>query len=100
FFQAEDGIRDCHVTGVQTCALPIFPYIQRPAEIMVHAFGENTFQIRIFYFLPALLPASYTLHGVKRDINFAVYKLLDSYTEPKATQTTVIKAKTNPSKEQ
>src|SRR5690348_17566830 len=25
FFQAEDGIRDGRVTGVQTCALPIFP---------------------------------------------------------------------------
>src|SRR2546429_4384135 len=24
FFQAEDGIRDVAVTGVQTCALPIF----------------------------------------------------------------------------
>src|SRR5206468_7504396 len=24
FFQAEDGIRDLIVTGVQTCALPIF----------------------------------------------------------------------------
>ena len=23
FFQAEDGIRDADVTGVQTCALPI-----------------------------------------------------------------------------
>src|SRR3712207_6050825 len=28
FFQAEDGIRDIGVTGVQTCALPIF----RPPE--------------------------------------------------------------------
>src|SRR5690625_6425095 len=27
FFQAEDGIRDGHVTGVQTCALPISPSI-------------------------------------------------------------------------
>src|SRR5207253_3892055 len=29
FFQAEDGIRDGHVTGVQTCALPIssFPSV-------------------------------------------------------------------------
>src|SRR3712207_8063255 len=31
FFQAEDGIRDIGVTGVQTCALPIYlisvPYI-------------------------------------------------------------------------
>src|SRR5882762_9072470 len=25
FFQAEDGIRDSSVTGVQTCALPISP---------------------------------------------------------------------------
>src|SRR5207244_9977951 len=25
FFQAEDGIRDDLVTGVQTCALPIWP---------------------------------------------------------------------------
>src|SRR5439155_7114853 len=24
FFQAEDGIRDGHVTGVQTCTLPIW----------------------------------------------------------------------------
>src|SRR5690606_40282767 len=28
FFQAEDGIRDFHVTGVQTCALPIYPLPQ------------------------------------------------------------------------
>src|SRR5260370_28879431 len=30
FFQAEDGIRDSSVTGVQTCALPIFP--AKPAD--------------------------------------------------------------------
>src|SRR5699024_12133747 len=27
FFQAEDGIRDRNVTGVQTCALPIYMWI-------------------------------------------------------------------------
>src|SRR6266403_2505479 len=27
FFQAEDGIRDLYVTGVQTCALPICPVV-------------------------------------------------------------------------
>src|SRR5690606_40325034 len=32
FFQAEDGIRDFHVTGVQTCALPIS--ITRFAEML------------------------------------------------------------------
>src|SRR5690625_7484249 len=34
FFQAEDGIRDGHVTGVQTCALPIFAY-NLPLTIMI-----------------------------------------------------------------
>src|SRR5690606_40874766 len=28
FFQAEDGIRDFHVTGVQTCALPILDSVK------------------------------------------------------------------------
>ena len=28
FFQAEDGIRDYKVTGVQTCALPISLYLR------------------------------------------------------------------------
>src|SRR2546430_7666641 len=28
FFQAEDGIRDLTVTGVQTCALPIYGHIE------------------------------------------------------------------------
>ena len=27
FCQAEDGIRDVAVTGVQTCALPIYKYL-------------------------------------------------------------------------
>src|SRR5271165_5209709 len=30
FFQAEDGIRDFHVTGVQTCALPISTSLNVP----------------------------------------------------------------------
>src|SRR5262249_57698952 len=30
FFQAEDGIRDWSVTGVQTCALPILRGRRRP----------------------------------------------------------------------
>src|SRR5690606_39955565 len=35
FFQAEDGIRDFHVTGVQTCALPIFGKHARPQQTAV-----------------------------------------------------------------
>src|SRR5690606_39321520 len=34
FFQAEDGIRDFHVTGVQTCALPICPIENFPVTIL------------------------------------------------------------------
>src|SRR5256886_4208311 len=34
FFQAEDGIRDLTVTGVQTCALPILARAQRPAKML------------------------------------------------------------------
>src|SRR2546430_10784480 len=40
FFQAEDGIRDLTVTGVQTCALPIWPPVHL-AEI-----GQSLLQRR------------------------------------------------------
>ena len=33
FFQAEDGIRDHCVTGVQTCALPIFARAERDVVV-------------------------------------------------------------------
>src|SRR5256886_9998599 len=32
FFQAEDGIRDLTVTGVQTCALPISDGARKPPD--------------------------------------------------------------------
>src|SRR5688572_32507561 len=32
FFQAEDGIRDLTVTGVQTCALPIYAFGEAASE--------------------------------------------------------------------
>src|SRR3712207_8934728 len=53
FFQAEDGIRDIGVTGVQTCALPIFARrcevqvayaigAAHPVGLFVETFGTNT----------------------------------------------------------
>src|SRR5207253_7824847 len=36
FFQAEDGIRDGHVTGVQTCALPISTEAGRAFRRQIH----------------------------------------------------------------
>src|SRR5207253_8704560 len=48
FFQAEDGIRDGHVTGVQTCALPISVALSRagrslPGKVLMrlHLLPEN-----------------------------------------------------------
>src|SRR5690349_24255389 len=35
FFQAEDGIRDLYVTGVQTCALPISKATVNAARIQL-----------------------------------------------------------------
>src|SRR5690606_40268817 len=34
FLQAEDGIRDFHVTGVQTCALPIYALTGSDVEVI------------------------------------------------------------------
>src|SRR5207244_5248248 len=39
FFQAEDGIRDDLVTGVQTCALPIFRRRERDRNQRFHQHG-------------------------------------------------------------
>src|SRR5690606_40994452 len=39
FFQAEDGIRDFHVTGVQTCALPIYHRAVVPGEVAQRGAG-------------------------------------------------------------
>src|SRR3712207_1259861 len=48
FFQAEDGIRDIGVTGVQTCALPIFrlSYVDwgeagHPPMVLLHGFSAQ-----------------------------------------------------------
>src|SRR2546430_11311072 len=58
FFQAEDGIRDLTVTGVQTCALPISLV---PTFIMIGVWGRGekknyaTFQITLYLSIGALL---------------------------------------------
>src|SRR3972149_4022018 len=39
FFQAEDGIRDLTVTGVQTCALPISIYVDPSGTAWIYLGG-------------------------------------------------------------
>src|SRR5690348_17702571 len=43
FFQAEDGIRDGRVTGVQTCALPIFAKRNPMHQVSVPHKGAKAF---------------------------------------------------------
>src|SRR2546428_7734327 len=56
FFQAEDGIRDLIVTGVQTCALPIYEFAesivladltinQSPRKVLLHAPKNGFFYV-------------------------------------------------------
>src|SRR2546422_7413344 len=54
FFQAEDGIRDVAVTGVQTCALPI-------SEVVSDARTRNAWRRWGYRVLPGEL-FSYVLH--------------------------------------
>src|SRR5256885_11071384 len=42
FFQAEDGIRDYKVTGVQTCALPIYHQRRRHRAAPVRGVGDGS----------------------------------------------------------
>src|SRR5688500_19488549 len=66
FFQAEDGIRDYKVTGVQTCALPIYPCSWRENQPLpeVHPLSfphPSTLSAHLLRFpcAPRSLPARY-----------------------------------------
>src|SRR5437773_9491468 len=47
FFQAEDGIRDRDVTGVQTCALPIYPQPSQVLKDLIFVLGPGTLPISV-----------------------------------------------------
>src|SRR5215204_4262100 len=64
FFQAEDGIRDHWVTGVQTCALPISNAWPNTPDILTEQLqhgGRPAFMSRLV--LAATLGASYGIYG-------------------------------------
>src|SRR5688572_22350115 len=76
FFQAEDGIRDLTVTGVQTCALPIYgwslfqlldhgDFIGVEGYLFVTKTGELSVHVQKLQFLSkALLPLPDKMHGI------------------------------------
>src|SRR5699024_11410747 len=56
FFQAEDGIRDRNVTGVQTCALPIYCTVFSATYVCFGPTAQlyvalNTVQLRLHHIL-------------------------------------------------
>src|SRR5207249_6005679 len=64
FFQAEDGIRDRNVTGVQTCALPIY---------LLQDLACNLFLARIESDLAKLRKAILQREGGKIGYGFPVH---------------------------
>src|SRR5258706_7532787 len=81
FFQAEDGIRDWSVTGVQTCALPISSiYMRMQIEESVYylfTWTQGTFNFEADVrpeqqdFLVSINPESLLLEGARREIGRA-----------------------------
>src|SRR5699024_70009 len=55
FFQAEDGIRDRNVTGVQTCALPILATGMAPKRMIKSVFNcSRTVSLRKIASYPSI----------------------------------------------
>ena len=72
FFQAEDGIRDADVTGVQTCALPIYLFDLRPD--MIAALYKIRWQIELlFKQLKGNFPLKYFLGDNENAIKIQIY---------------------------
>src|SRR2546430_3474062 len=64
FFQAEDGIRDLTVTGVQTCALPIF------AMVSILAYYRNS---KVLFIGVVLIVGAFITAGVNEPIGFLYF---------------------------
>src|SRR5437762_11319891 len=64
FFQAEDGIRDTSVTGVQTCALPIWFRFPICSSATIHSHTTRDHANSSFSHLEVMVTIGYTLFQV------------------------------------
>src|SRR3712207_7698450 len=71
FFQAEDGIRDIGVTGVQTCALPICVKAGCAFLPRVEAFALAELIALVFELVAAL-------HLVLRDLKLLLHRFFET----------------------
>src|SRR5690606_39992969 len=74
--QAEDGIRDFHVTGVQTCALPISMLVREKTtnDLTVVEISSNIFQkylYKIYFFFELLILKFFKKKG--KDFSLAFF---------------------------
>src|SRR5256885_5475690 len=77
FFQAEDGIRDYKVTGVQTCALPILEKREGlSAEFLGHIRNADALAIVLRTFANSNVPHIYGDIDPNRDLD-SLYAELD-----------------------
>src|SRR3712207_8992670 len=53
FFQAEDGIRDIGVTGVQTCALPIYGSLVLATDTVLWGYAVGVLVTLVSAYVPA-----------------------------------------------
>src|SRR5437867_13181086 len=70
FFQAEDGIRDRTVTGVQTCALPIFRF-ESGFEVWAYQFGPQKRRLGKTEFVVLFGPSGLVTRTLLRQIGRA-----------------------------
>src|SRR5690606_22929810 len=98
FFQAEDGIRDFHVTGVQTCALPIWI----PRQLLNRRVGVGTEGVSVAGICLLLVTAQFfnggppeqtrpgTEAGINQQVSTGINEGADKHDEPPARQGVVV----------
>src|SRR5256884_8744180 len=72
FFQAEDGIRDVAVTGVQTCALPICPQNGCPTPACGTGNSIADFLLGYYQSVGAFLPGPFSKRSEERRVGKSV----------------------------
>src|SRR5690606_40890641 len=73
FFQAEDGIRDFHVTGVQTCALPISSHPLEFSDSLIDAYRDVP-KLANYLHLPVQSGSDRVLAAMKRGYTALEFK--------------------------